>query len=208
MRSALITDFDGTITEHDFFELIEQRYMPADHPDFFAEYRAGRISHAAAMQGFFEFAPDDDENLEQLMRDTEPDEGLAAAIGDLDSGGWDVIVVSAGSSWYIDRIFAKLGIANVEVISHEGRIVKGRGLQLDDLTRTIDKAGVVRKALGTYHRVAFAGDGPPDLRPALLVQPELRFARRFLAEELTRLGQGFRPFHRWTDVSAAVLATA
>ena len=32
-----------------------------------------------------------------------------------------------------------------------------------------------------YDRVAFAGDGPPDIEPALLVPADMRFARGALA---------------------------
>jgi 2-hydroxy-3-keto-5-methylthiopentenyl-1-phosphate phosphatase len=33
---ALVSDFDGTITGRDFYELIAERYMPRDPTDYFA----------------------------------------------------------------------------------------------------------------------------------------------------------------------------
>jgi 2-hydroxy-3-keto-5-methylthiopentenyl-1-phosphate phosphatase len=68
----------------------------------------------------------------------------------------------------------------------------------------IDKAAVARAALAGGGPVAFAGDGPPDLAPALLVPGRLRFARAHLADELKRLGEEFRPFGRWADVARAL----
>ena len=65
----------------------------------------------------------------------------------------------------------------------------------------IDKAAVVREALGAGGAVAFAGDGPPDLVPALLVPPRLRFARGYLARMLAERGEPFRPFDRWAEVA-------
>jgi len=53
--------------------------------------------------------------------------------------------------------------------------------------------------------VAFAGDGRPDLEAALLVEPGLRFARGWLAKELGRRGEGFRPFERWAEVAGALI---
>jgi 2-hydroxy-3-keto-5-methylthiopentenyl-1-phosphate phosphatase len=48
-------------------------------------------------------------------------------------------------------------------------------------------------ALRAAEVVAFAGDGPPDLEPALRVRPDLRFARG-LAEALRVRGEAFQPF--------------
>jgi 2-hydroxy-3-keto-5-methylthiopentenyl-1-phosphate phosphatase len=72
----------------------------------------------------------------------------------------------------------------------------------------IDKPAIVRHALATVDVVAFAGDGPPDVEPALLVDPALRFATGFLAEELARRGEGFRPFERWIEVARALDVSA
>src|SRR4051794_10993919 len=171
MRSALVSDFDGTITTNDFFNLVADRYMPRDVPDFFEMYRRGELTHVQAMQKFFDFTPDDPGVLVQLLTDTEPDPDLRASVERLNQAGWDLIVVSAGSTWYIERIFERLGVT-ATVHSNAGRIVPGKGLQLDDLTRDVDKAGIVREAQAKYKQVAFAGDGPPDLKPALLVEPE------------------------------------
>jgi 2,3-diketo-5-methylthio-1-phosphopentane phosphatase len=210
-RSALVSDFDGTITENDFYSLIVDRCMGPGAPDYLEQYRRGQMKHVEAMQAYFSHAPSDPEALEALLRDTNPDPDLVRAVDELDRAGWDLIVVSAGSSWYIERILHPLGIVP-ELHANPGRIVEGRGLQLD-LSRStpffsesvgIDKAAVVRDALSRYTRVAFAGDGPPDVPAALLVKPELRFARAYLAQELRRRGEAYREFTRWSEVAVAL----
>jgi len=104
------------------------------------------------------------------------------------------------------KILNTIGVTHAQVHSNPGRIVPGKGLQLDDLTRDVDKAGIVRTAQAKYANVAFAGDGPPDLAPALFVIPELRFARRYLADELRQRGEPFRPFESWSrDVVRCLL---
>jgi 2-hydroxy-3-keto-5-methylthiopentenyl-1-phosphate phosphatase len=52
--------------------------------------------------------------------------------------------------------------------------------------------------------VAFAGDGAPDVESALLVGPDLRFARGYLAEELSRRGEPYRTFGRWCEIAEAL----
>ncbi len=68
----------------------------------------------------------------------------------------------------------------------------------------VDKVAIVRAAISEAETVAFAGDGHPDLAPSLLVPGPLRFARGILAEELTRLGEDFSQFDRWSEVAEAL----
>lgn len=213
--NCLVSDFDGSITRNDFF-LLAQRYVPASAPDYFAMYRSGRITHFEAMAAYFSHIPADPATLEELVTATDPDPAFAESAWRLADAGWDLVIVSAGSAWYIERILERTG-AKATVISNPGRIVEGRGLVLEKPARDsgfyseeigIDKAAVVRDALARYDTVAFAGDGPPDVAPALLVPAERRFARRFLAEELARRGEAFRRFDRWSDVANALLAGA
>lgn len=207
-RFCLVSDFDGTITGEDFYTLIAQRYMGPDAMSIWDEYRAGKITHFDAMQRFFSHAPNDEGQLATLLRDTQPDSRLGAAAHDLRNAGWDLIVVSAGSSWYIDRLLKEAGVQATTVHANPGAMESGRGLVLRMPRESrffspdvgIDKAAVVRDALERYERVAFAGDGPPDVAPALLVPSERRFARRFLAEELERRGEGFVAYKKWSDV--------
>jgi 2-hydroxy-3-keto-5-methylthiopentenyl-1-phosphate phosphatase len=65
----------------------------------------------------------------------------------------------------------------------------------------VNKLAIVRDALDRSEKVAFAGDGRPDLAPALLVPPGRRFAKSWLAKKLTELGEGFHPFERWSEVA-------
>jgi 2-hydroxy-3-keto-5-methylthiopentenyl-1-phosphate phosphatase len=210
---AFVSDFDGTITDFDVYALIAERYMPTDHPDYFADYRAGHVTHFEAMQAFFHFAPSEPQAWDRLLRDTKPDPQFADCVRRLEANGWDLIIVSAGSSWYIEQILGTAGVS-ATIHSNPGRIEEGRGLVLRLPKESpffspkagIDKAGVVRAALKRHKRVAFAGDGPPDVEPALLVAPSLRFARRFLAQALDDRGQPYQPYRIWSEVVEALLS--
>src|SRR5215471_4418751 len=211
--SALVSDFDGTVTEFDVYALIAERYVPKEHPDYFADYRAGHITHFEAMQAFFRFAPYEPQALERLLRDTRPDPQLADCVRRLENNGWDLIIVSGGASWYIEKILGTAGVS-ATIHANPGQIKEGRGLVLRLPKESpffspkagIDKAGVVRAALKRHKRVAFAGDGPPDVEPALLVAPSLRFARRFLAQALDDRGQPYKPYRIWSEVVDALLS--
>jgi len=74
-------------------------------------------------------------------------------------------------------------------------------------TKGVSKVAIVQDALNRSDRVAFAGDGRPDLRPALLVQPQLRFARGWLAEALSERGEKFHLFERWSQIADQIQKT-
>jgi 2-hydroxy-3-keto-5-methylthiopentenyl-1-phosphate phosphatase len=63
----------------------------------------------------------------------------------------------------------------------------------------ISKRAVVEDQLSRGATVAFAGDGRPDAAPALLVPPERRFARGWLARHLEQRGQRYNPFEIWSE---------
>jgi 2,3-diketo-5-methylthio-1-phosphopentane phosphatase len=208
VRNALISDFDGTITRFDFYTLVAERFIPEPRTDYLQLYRVGAMNHFDAVAAYFSHAPADASSLDSLLRDTVPDPDFRKALSRLRQASWELIIVSAGSSWYIERILQPASL-NVTVHSNPGRIEPGRGLVLERARDApfyseqigVDKAGVVRDALRRYENVAFAGDGAPDVEPALLVQPDLRFARGYLAQELTRRGEAYVPFERWSEIS-------
>jgi len=212
MRKIFVSDYDGTITDRDFYSLLAEHYVPRGTPDYFAQYREGRITHFEAIATYFAFAPTEEQQLEELIAASQVDPELPASAALLERAGWELWVVSAGSSWYVDRVLRRAGVA-VPVYSNPGRLEKGRGLVLEKLDPSspyhspslgVDKSAVVRHALDIAETVAFAGDGPPDLQPALLIRPSLRFARGFLADALRNCGEPFRPFSRWSEIARAL----
>ena len=204
----LVTDFDGTMTRHDFYKLAAQSLLPSEMPDYWAIYRAGRMTHFEALQAIFASIRADREAVNAVVDRMELDPELSSAPGRLRASGWDVIVVSAGCEWYIRILLGKAGV-DLPVFSNPGRFEEGRGLLMElprdhaffSPTLGIDKAAVVRHGLAEGRRVAFAGDGFPDLEPARLVPASLRFARGDLARVLGVEGLPFHPFDHWSQIA-------
>ena len=206
----LVSDFDGTMTRRDFFQLVVERLLPSGTPDYWGEYLAGRLTHFEALKAIFGSVTAGEQALVEVVdsMDLEPD--LKGEVDALGRAGWRVVVASAGCEWYIRRLLAEADVT-LEVHANPGRIEGGRlvmeppvGSRFFSDQTGVDKVAVVRDAIDEAGTVAFAGDGRPDLAPSLLVPGPLRFARGVLAEELTRLGEEFRPFDRWAEVAAAL----
>jgi 2-hydroxy-3-keto-5-methylthiopentenyl-1-phosphate phosphatase len=69
----------------------------------------------------------------------------------------------------------------------------------------VDKTAVVRQCVANGGKVAFAGDGFPNVEPARLVPASLRFARADLADVLQKQGLEFQPYRTWSDIAGALL---
>jgi HAD superfamily phosphoserine phosphatase-like hydrolase len=163
MRKIFVSDYDGTITDKDFYSLLAERYVPVDAPDYFAKYREGQITHFEAMAAYFASAPTEEEQLEELLEASQADPKLGASAALLRRAGWELWVVSAGSSWYIERVLRRAGVGAI-VYSNPGRLENGRGLVLEKLDPSspyhspsvgVDKSAVVRHALHVAETVAF-----------------------------------------------------
>jgi 2,3-diketo-5-methylthio-1-phosphopentane phosphatase len=211
-RPILVTDFDGTLTRRDFYRLVMERLIPAGTPDFWSRYRAGELTHFDALRLTFEAAAGGEEALLDVVEAMGLNPSLAADLDALRASGWSVVVVSAGCSWYIDRLLSGAGVT-LDVVANPGRIEGGRlrmrrpeGSPFFSTEVGVDKSAVVLAALQGGRTVAFAGDGPPDLAPARLVPAPLRFARAGadLSAALSEAGEAFHPFERWSEVARAI----
>ncbi len=207
----LITDFDGTLTRHDFY-WCAIRHLPQRAHAVWARFEAGELTHFEALHAIFAELPDDESRIMAIAREAGLDTDVREAIDRLWTGGWQTVVVSAGCLWYCSKLLAEQGI-RVPVISNPGIIVPGKGLQLSRLPRQsafysethgVDKAAVVRAALERFTKVAYAGDSLPDRIAAALVPSDYRFARGWLADRFESEGVRFRRFDRWAEIQQAL----
>jgi len=204
----LISDFDGTITRYDFFDRVRKRWPFSPQDDPWEKFVSGEMTHFQALAEIFSRIRTTESDLLGLADSTELDPSFANSIQALQDHGWEVVVASAGCGWYIDFLLKKAGVS-VSVHANPGTFDPKRGLLMSlpersaffSASKGVNKVAIVQDALKRSDCVAFAGDGRPDLRPALLVQPQLRFARGWLAEALSQRGEQFHPFERWSEIA-------
>ena len=208
----LVTDFDGTITRHDFFTCVVETLLTPDDLAPWDLYEAGEITHFEALRRIFARIRADEAELDAVMASMDIDPGLRDGFARLDDAGWKVIVVSNGCGWYIDRLLDRAGVT-ATVLTNPGRFDPEHGLIMELPVSSpyfspetgIDKRAVVAEHAQSGAVVAFAGDGRPDVAPALLVPPERRFARAWLADHLDATGHEYRGFDRWTEISRMLI---
>jgi 2,3-diketo-5-methylthio-1-phosphopentane phosphatase len=204
----LVSDFDGTITRYDFFERVRKRWPFPPQDDPWEKFVTGEMTHFQALAEIFASIRTTEADLLQIADSTEFDAGFAQSVRILRDLGWEVIIASAGCDWYIRYLLKKAGVS-VPVHANPGTFDPERGLEMRfpehspffSATKGVNKVAIVQDALTRSDRVGFAGDGRPDLKPALLVQPQSRFARGWLAEALRERNEPFQPFERWSQIA-------
>lgn len=206
-RRVFVTDFDGTMTDVDFYTLVKSQLLPANQHDYWDDYRAGKLTHFEALKAYFSAIRNSEREVLKLLAEMKLDPQARESIATLTEHNWKVVIASAGCDWYISNLLAEAGI-EVEVHANPGYFVPNQGLLMELPTSSpfcshehgIHKAGIVKHYLNSGSVVAFAGDGFPDVDAALLVPAHLRFARRDLASELTSRKEGFRNFDHWSEI--------
>src|SRR5262249_5090575 len=126
-RALLVTDFDGTLTGRDFFQLVVEAFAPEALAEFWDGYRAGRYTHFEALAGIFASIRASEDDVLAVVRRAELEPELKPWLRRLQAAGWDVVVTSAGCRWYIDRLLRAAGV-ELEVHANPGRFEPGRGL--------------------------------------------------------------------------------
>ncbi|MBF0483416.1 MAG: HAD-IB family phosphatase [Candidatus Omnitrophica bacterium] len=210
MKNILISDFDGTITQFDFYDLVCAKF-PEISGGYWHQYEAGKLTHFEALRSIFAGIRCQESNLIKIIEQMKIEPKLKQCVSDLNQNGWELVVASAGCDWYIKRL---LKLANVSIIvnANPGEFDPNKGLLMHLPQNSkffspelgINKVAVVRDALSRADKVAFAGDGRPDLAPALLVPPQRRFAKSWLAKKLTEIGEDFQPFENWREVAEKI----
>ena len=211
-KRILVSDFDGTMTRFDFFE-VARRFLPsaADH-DYWQDYLDGKISHFEALAAIFGAIRTDHEGMENALARMELDLTLRDSVTRLEAAGWKIIVASAGCEWYIERLLDKAGV-ELEVHANPGKFTPENGLELSLPTdspyfepdKGIDKEAIVREALSQDSQAAFAGDGRPDIPAAKNINGSRLFARGMLADYFSEKGRPFHYFENWKQIADTLL---
>src|SRR5262245_29094662 len=204
----LVSDFDGTVTRYDFFDRVLKRWPFPPQEDPWEKFISGERTHFQALAEIFASVRAPEAELLELADSTELDGSFAKSVRALQDRGWEIVIASAGCDWYIKFLLKKAGVS-VPVYANPGTFDQENGLKMSlpepspffSPMKGVSKVAIVRDALNRSDLVALAWDGRPDLKPGLLVRPESRFARSWLAEALRERGERFHPFEHWSEIA-------
>lgn len=204
-RIAFVSDFDGTLSLKDLYHLILENYLGEAGKAMYTQWiKSNKINVAFLNQVFSSVSWSEERWHEEILK-IPVDAEAFRLIADVKSRGWDFYVLSAGTSYYIHKLFAHYGIRDVSVTSMEGRYENGAIRIYPDIHSPfysevfgIDKGKFIQKLKESYDWVLFAGDSEPDLAAAKAA--DLAFAKAQLQTLLQAEGADFVPIRDFSDV--------
>lgn len=201
---AFVSDFDGTISNKDFYWVVIEKYYP-EGEELFKKWKAGRMKDIDFLSTIFSSIDQEEEDIIDDILNIPIDEHVPAFIKKVQNNGADVYVLSAGTDYYIYHVLKKYGVENVTVLSNEGYYEnKNIHMNIDPEHRHyserygIDKSKVIQELKENYNTVHFVGDSEPDSHPA--VYADLTFAKDALQVILAEKDVPFVPVESFKEV--------
>ena len=166
---AFISDFDGTLTNKDFYKLLSEAYLAKEAPPLYKEWKNGNMKDREYLSYVFNNVKRNELELKKDILAIEFDPYAKEFINKVKAAGGDFIIISAGTNYYIDKVLESNNITKVDVYANKG-IFKNNGIYFDLDKKSefysdrygIDKLSVVLKLKANYKKIIYAGDSSPD----------------------------------------------
>lgn len=209
-KFAFVSDFDGTLTDRDFYHIVMDKYLKDWSWDYYNEWKKTKKINVEFLNKIFGAMNRDEQEILDDILELPLDPYAISFIKKVQNCGGDFFILSAGTSYYIKKLLEHLNMKNVTVISMEG-IYKNRGIQILPDPKSefysdmwgIDKEKVIKTLKQKYSNVYFAGDSEPDMGAAKAA--DCAFARNDLQKLLQSRDASFIPFHKFNEVEKYML---
>lgn len=189
---VFVSDFDGTITDIDFDEILLLNILKDRKKEFDEIWENGNLNIIDYLKFVYGSINCSEEKLLEEILKIKIDEYLKDFIKFVRNNNGEFIVVSSGTSYYIDIILKKYKLNKIKVISNKGIFINNRLELIIDKNSYIyskefgiDKKKIVEDLKNEYKEVYYAGDGKSDLNAAL--SSDLIFSKGTLKTELNRM---------------------
>ncbi|MCL2800122.1 MAG: MtnX-like HAD-IB family phosphatase [Endomicrobia bacterium] len=189
-KIAFVSDFDGTITKEDFFNMAVDRLLTPDDLKPWRDYLDKKITHYQALDGIFSKIRIPQNELEDFIQTIEIDPYFTQTLDLCKNLSIPIYICSAGMDYYIlKRIPREIEKYNITLLSNKGEYSPETGFKLtppsSDHMFYNKNTGISKEALVEYLKkqgffTIYAGDGIPDIKSAQIA--DAVFAKSVLLE--------------------------
>ena len=195
-KTAFVSDFDGTITDDDFFTYASKAFFDEKSLAPWLRYKKGEISHFEALKEMFAKIRVPLDELNSFMNTIPVDAGFIAAAQICHAKNIPVYICSAGCNYYIDYLIGNIiKEYNITLVTNQSSYNPQTGLIMQmplaenpyfSPETGISKAAIVEHLHREGYKVIYAGDGLPDYDAAR--NADKVFARRDLLVKCREAG--------------------
>jgi len=175
-KTAFVSDFDGTLSKEDFFNMVVDRLLTREDILPWQDFLAGKITHLEALSRIFARVRIPQAELDIFIQSIQIDPKAKETFELCKKLSIPIYICSAGMDYYIlKRIPQYIEQYRIQIISNKGEYSpetgfkvtpppagspfysKSTGIAKDELVNHLQKQG--------YFTI-FAGDGRPDIKAA------------------------------------------
>ncbi|MCL2521433.1 MAG: MtnX-like HAD-IB family phosphatase [Erysipelotrichales bacterium] len=207
-KIAFVTDFDGTISDQDFFHHLRDNIFDESALTPWNDYLDGKISHFDALKNIYGTLRICDNEIVDLVKKVTIDEWVTPTFKLLHEANVPIYIASAGCDYYINLLIGEeIKKYNITLITNPSSYSKETGLVMErplkshsyyDENIGISKERLVKQLQDNRQYVVFAGDGPPDFEPAKIA--DIVFAKKFLLEKCLKNNIKTEKFTSFKDI--------
>ncbi|MFV0627432.1 MAG: MtnX-like HAD-IB family phosphatase [Alphaproteobacteria bacterium] len=207
-KIAFVSDFDGTITDDDFFEYTTKTYFDEEALKPWREYVNGTKNHFDALKEMFAKIRVQERDLNELIETINVDKDFEKVIKLCFSKNITLYICSAGNDYYIQKIIGNIiSEHKVKLVTNHGEYSPEEGLVMTSPEKNfpfydekigISKYKLVKQLKDEGYFVVFAGDGPPDVEPARIA--DVVFAKKILLKRCLEENIPFQKFDSFANI--------
>jgi len=208
-KIVLISDFDGTISKEDFFNMAVERLLTPKDLKPWQDYLDEKITHAQALGRIFSKIRVSQPEMDSFIASIEIDPEFQNTLKLCEKFKIPVYICSAGMDYYIlKRIPEEIKKYGITLLANTGKYCPDTGFTLipppQDYQFYDKNAGVSKEALVKHLKkqgffAVYAGDGIPDLKAAKAA--DAVFAKNALLELCKKTGIKTLNFDGFGDVT-------
>lgn len=207
---AIISDFDGTITERDSLNLLLNRFGPPDWEKYEDSYEAGTLRGSEALEKEMSLLKIDLERATAIVLDEiKVREDFPGFVRFCKENSIPLTIVSCNFERLIKSILSKHNFADIplrsnEIISENGKykIVAGKPSHPECRECHHCKALTVREFRNKGYFTIYLGDGLTDRCPAW--EADITFARGRLKRSLDKIGMENRELDGFANLMLVI----
>jgi len=207
-KLAFVTDFDGTITDDDFFQYVKEAFFDDAALAPWYRYIDGELSHFDALKQIYRTLKVSEAELTDLVKSVKIDKWVIPTFKLLNDAQIPIYIASAGCDYYIKLLVgAEIEKYKITLVTNPSSYTQAGGLAMErppetspyyDKSFGISKMKIVKHLQDSGKHVIFAGDGPPDIEPARLADKV--FAKKILLNKCIEEGIKTEEFDNFKNI--------
>lgn len=206
----IFTDFDGTITQIDSLNMILDEFAVSEWRPIEDMVTSHEISEMEALQAEFDLVNVSlNEAIDYLKKHAQIDSNFKTFVEWCKSKKIELIVLSGGFREFIDSIFSKFGIINLEIHANSlnvnnnaWKVVQSDLPKINNLCNHC-KTNHLTEANNQGYKTVFIGDGNTDRCPAETA--DIVFAKNSLANYLKNKHKKFYKYQNFNDIQKILI---